>query len=165
MTSLRLFLVWLVSIAPVANSTKSRPRHPSISRSLLSASARYPNQEYIYLGCFADGNPRILSSFQSRRIMNDPKSCVDLCATQGMPLAGVQYGFQCFCGESLVISEDAGRQVEDKRCNMKCSGNPFLTCGGSWTMQVYKRKDNEDMEKRMPLLTGDAAPSTKLVVA
>jgi hypothetical protein len=53
-------------------------------------------------------------------------------------LAGVQYGSYCFCGNSY------GRygKAPESECNMPCSGDPNIKCGGTWRNSVYRTNQN-----------------------
>ena len=48
--------------------------------------------------------------------------------------AGLQYGYQCFCGDRI------GKygQVADGECNMDCPVEYMQTCGGRWRNSVYE---------------------------
>lgn len=87
-----------------------------------------------YLGCFKDTSQRDLpSAFVSRGTMNVGQ-CKSHCQKGGFRFAGVQYGRQCFCGNTH------GRygRVPEHKCNMRCAGNRNQTCGGSWHNNIYR---------------------------
>jgi hypothetical protein len=48
----------------------------------------------------------------------------------------VEYGSECFCGYGY---EQQGEPVaiNTSQCSYACSGDPNLTCGGSYAVQVY----------------------------
>ena len=71
-----------------------------------------------------NGNPdKVLTSTGS--------SCVS--ARVGFKLAGVQYGYECWCGTS---HGDALRLAE-ANCNTPCAGDATLKCGGFSVMNIY----------------------------
>ncbi len=91
-----------------------------------------------YLGCFRDrGNPAGLDGrdlngymFESKHGMT-PALCISVCREKGFAYAGVQYSYQCFCGNSY------GKYGRADNCDMRCSGNSHKICGGSWANSVY----------------------------
>lgn len=57
-----------------------------------------------------------------------PQMCEGMCRDAGGDTFGVQYGRQCFCGDSRDTDiEKHGRTME---CDMPCSGDASVTCGG-----------------------------------
>ncbi|XP_050073739.1 xylosyltransferase oxt-like [Anopheles maculipalpis] len=89
------------------------------------------------LGCFRDEkNFRILSGYYSTfKTNNSPEKCIRLCLQSGYPFAGVQYGYECFCGDELP---KASAKLPDSSCNVKCPGDPKQACGGYFTINVYE---------------------------
>lgn len=59
--------------------------------------------------------------------------CQAYCMSNNMPLAGVEYGSECYCGMSLGFNSSAGFTG----CNMACAGNSSQTCGGPSRLNVY----------------------------
>ena len=60
-----------------------------------------------YEGCFQDSfNQRL---FQGNKIKskagNSPQKCQEICLANGFLFAGVQYGVECFCGNSLPVNK------------------------------------------------------------
>ena len=87
-----------------------------------------------YLGCFRDTDQRDLNGTQWDDGQLTPARCLRSCADNGFEYAGLQYGSQCFCGNSH------GRygRIDSGSCNMPCSGNPGLMCGGTWANSVFR---------------------------
>lgn len=52
-----------------------------------------------------------------------PARCIADCQARGFPLAGLEYGRQCFCGH-----DRSGRsnRTEDFFCNQGCTGDAQL---------------------------------------
>ncbi|CAM9763241.1 unnamed protein product, partial [Sphacelaria rigidula] len=91
-------------------------------------------EEYTYLGCFADSVvDRVLSIAASG---NDAELTIDACAEacDGYAFFGTEFGTECFCG---VTSDDPDR-LGDATCNMDCSGDASETCGGRNAISVYE---------------------------
>ncbi len=87
-----------------------------------------------YLGCFRDSDQRDLNASQWDDGQMTPTRCIRSCADNGFEYAGLQYGSQCFCGNSH------GRygRIDANNCSMPCSGNPGLMCGGTWANSVFR---------------------------
>ena len=49
----------------------------------------------------------------------------------GHKYAGVQYGNQCYCGNSF------GKYDTADNCDMACSGDESQMCGGTWANMIY----------------------------
>jgi len=83
-------------------------------------------------GCFRDKGKRDLPF----RLNNggNPKKCFELAVRAGYKYAGLQYGGECWAGNSV------GKygQTKDKECNMPCKVDHKRTCGASWRNNVYK---------------------------
>jgi hypothetical protein len=82
------------------------------------------------IGCFADQATRDLSTLALSGSVS-VESCLAACTQAGYKYAGVQYGQQCFCGNSY------GRYGSSTSCNMACTANAGETCGGTWANDVY----------------------------
>merc|ERR1712151_1396348 len=87
-------------------------------------------RRFAYLGCFKDKSSRDIKSQQSGGNGSRAK-CGATCAKKGMKYFGLQYGKECFCGNSY------GKYKKASNCNMKC-GNGKETCGGTWANSVYQ---------------------------
>ena len=48
--------------------------------------------------------------------------------------AGLQNGYQCFCGNV----QPNPSLLRPGQCTMSCPGNSNENCGGSWRMNVYE---------------------------
>jgi hypothetical protein len=61
-------------------------------------------------------------------------NCINYCAGQGYPYAGLEYHYQCTCGSRLRAGNNPSTG-----CTLKCYGiNPQNeTCGGENRMQIY----------------------------
>ena len=66
---------------------------------------------------------------------NTPASCIERCDAGNYVYAGVEYSNECHCGTALS-GATAAAPVTD--CNMACTGDPTLSCGGSWRIQVRR---------------------------
>lgn len=84
------------------------------------------------IGCYRDQWERDLNEYNFDSPKMTPGLCVQTCAQKGFSYAGVQYGSQCFCGNTY------GKYGTAENCDMKCSGDSSKICGGTWANTVYK---------------------------
>jgi len=63
-----------------------------------------------------------------------PQTCQAYCAGKNFPVAGVEYGTQCYCG--LALPQTA--TLDNDGCTMACSGDTAQTCGGRSRLSVYQ---------------------------
>ncbi|KAF1814963.1 WSC-domain-containing protein [Eremomyces bilateralis CBS 781.70] len=138
--------------AEVPSSSSSVPSVPSVPTSGPSPPADDgPTvQGYEYIGCANDSHDRTLKgattiyTAEAGPLMS-LEYCADFC--QGTTYFGVQYGQECFCGESI----SAGREPSvdnGAKCIMKCKANGSQTCGGDWSISLYKLAGNLAVSKR-----------------
>ncbi|KAL9113797.1 MAG: hypothetical protein Q9227_002243 [Pyrenula ochraceoflavens] len=94
--------------------------------------------QYVSYGCFSDStNARSLSSatYTSDTAMT-VESCVSFCQKKNSKYvyAGVEYGSQCFCGDSLATT---AKNTTISSCNKMCTGNTTEFCGQASMLNVY----------------------------
>jgi len=94
---------------------------------------------YQFTGCVTDDTSHAFSktSLQLPNMTN--VQCQSFCARKGMPLAGTEYGTQCFCGYNL---QPKINNVTTYCNSMICAGNRSEYCGGPsiltiWTSTTY----------------------------
>jgi len=100
------------------------------------------------MGCYRDADDRDLTYGPMTDNDITPDKCVQDCLSQGYHYAGVQHGNECFCGHSY----GKHGQVEDRECDMPCSGADHLKCGGPWANRIYStgldgKQRNVDLEQ------------------
>jgi len=94
---------------------------------------------YCYDGpCYANpGLARVLDLKFNDENMT-PTLCQDYCRNQNYYYAGVEFGTQCFCGnthpEALLIPS---RAVDDGECSISCGGDSSQKCGGFFRINIY----------------------------
>jgi hypothetical protein len=59
--------------------------------------------------------------------------CIFNAQAAGYTYAGLQYGGECYAGNSTGYTK-----VADTECNMACTANSLATCGGSWRNSVWQ---------------------------
>ncbi|KAG0651289.1 fungistatic metabolite, partial [Hyphodiscus hymeniophilus] len=60
--------------------------------------------------------------------------CINDCSGAGYGYAGVEYGRECWCGNSLA---SGSVHVTDQTCDMTCSGDESTICGGHSLLSIY----------------------------
>ena len=56
-----------------------------------------------------------------------------IAAHAGFKLAGVQYGYECWCG----MSHGDAYRLDETNCDTPCVGDATLKCGGFSVMNIY----------------------------
>ncbi|KAG8814910.1 hypothetical protein FRC19_001415, partial [Serendipita sp. 401] len=86
-------------------------------------------------GCWADNTNGQRALDKSLGGFDDltPAKCQSLCDAQGFNLAGVEFGRECFCGNTII----GNNQPSDSSCTMACSGDSAQTCGGTDAINIY----------------------------
>jgi hypothetical protein len=85
-------------------------------------------------GCVTDGSARALTGFSTSAADMTVEKCTSLCASKSFSIAGVEYGTECYCGNSLVN----GLGAASTQCTSTCGGSKSEICGGSWTLSLFK---------------------------
>ncbi|ODN97968.1 hypothetical protein I350_07605 [Cryptococcus amylolentus CBS 6273] len=88
--------------------------------------------DYHLQGCVQEVTGRLLanSSYTSSNMTVD--ACVGFCSDQGLSIAGVEYGEECYCSSALTSSPLLSTQ-----CNMACAGDDSENCGGADAIELY----------------------------
>ncbi|KAF2811626.1 WSC-domain-containing protein [Mytilinidion resinicola] len=81
------------------------------------------------MGCWIDSvNSRTILGSYLAGGTNTAESCLSFCASGGYTYAGMEYGTECFCSNSIL----AGTTAQDPAdCNMACSGDISEVYGGN----------------------------------
>lgn len=103
-----------------------------------------------YLGCFndtADGK-RALNGKQTSTESMDVSSCLAYCNSHGYRLSGVEYGSECFCGDTIANFANTDHLIGGfDRCTWLCSGTVARengtqeVCGGYAAISIYNNTD------------------------
>ncbi|WVQ70425.1 uncharacterized protein L199_008652 [Kwoniella botswanensis] len=116
--------------ASASSTSTSASSAPSVS-----ASAWVVPTGWAASSCVAEGTSgRALSwtSFSSSSMTIE--KCLAYCDNYNMPLAGLEYSGECYCGSVLAN----GASLSSKSiCNMPCNGDSARTCGGSGALSLY----------------------------
>ncbi|KAH9940433.1 WSC-domain-containing protein [Epithele typhae] len=94
----------------------------------LNWSVQYP--------CAVDFGARIIAGVvTTQHADNTPATCIERCDAANFTYAGVEYSNECHCGTGLKGTPQVAPTSD---CNMACTGDPDLSCGGSFRIQIYK---------------------------
>ncbi|WRT66807.1 uncharacterized protein IL334_003770 [Kwoniella shivajii] len=63
------------------------------------------------------------------------ESCLAYCGNANMPLAGLEYSGECYCGN--VLANGASLSNKATTCNMNCNGDSGRKCGGPGALSLY----------------------------
>ncbi|RPD81410.1 hypothetical protein L226DRAFT_477970 [Lentinus tigrinus ALCF2SS1-7] len=86
--------------------------------------------------CAIDTPARVLTGVSTYLLpaSNTPAACIALCDAADFTYAGVEYADECHCGTGLVSTGVESAPVAE--CDMGCTGDADLSCGGAWRIQV-----------------------------
>lgn len=95
--------------------------------------------KYTSKGCITDpgGDNRPLSGASTVSDTMTADACVKFCLGKRMHYAGVEYGKECYCGNSLKTSGGAKTQTCVPNNLMLCAGNNLQYCGAGSLMNLY----------------------------
>jgi len=94
-------------------------------------------REWSWVGCMTEGtngNRTLLGAAYACLGMT-VEMCMDFCDVMGFPVAGLEYGGECYCGDNF---QNGGGSCTEG-CDMPCVGNDNEFCGGNWVMNVYQK--------------------------
>lgn len=97
------------------------------------------------VGCLTDSqSARGLAyriTLPNEKSIMTPHMCTDACAAAGYRLAGIEYGYQCFCDNAIRNNH----ALTQSGCTTPCPGAPSIMCGGSDRMNLYRLDRYKDM--------------------
>ncbi|PNP59719.1 hypothetical protein THARTR1_00598 [Trichoderma harzianum] len=88
-----------------------------------------------YQGCFEDltDDRTLVVDQQTDATGMTLEKCIKLAQSQGVRFAGVEFGRECFVGNTIHTST----KFPDSDCNQVCTGNDEETCGSGNRIQIY----------------------------
>ncbi|KAK5989408.1 WSC domain-containing protein [Cladobotryum mycophilum] len=110
------------------------------------------NSNFTYYSCVSEPSE---GKLMEQQVYNNdttmtPEVCLEKCYQY--KYAGIEYGQECWCGNTLGLAgwEGAtpGKNVTDSDCNMLCPGNSTEYCGSGSRLQLYISK-NATLSKRL----------------
>ena len=114
--------------------------------------------KWMYLGCANEAtNGRSLSGagYVNMTSMTN-EVCQVFCASKNYPIAGTEYGTECYCGLALGPTSSLGQN-----CNpMICSGNSSELCGGPSLLNIWNSTTYSGASKSFPSTPGAVLDSS-----
>ena len=107
---------------------------PHLAERDLQISSTLP-EKWSSLGCYSDSTSARglqLDSYASDE-MTEGK-CIGYCDSKGYSYAGVEYGRECRCDNSV---HSPSTQIDASECNFPCAGASGEQCGGSNRMNIF----------------------------
>nr|XP_006138625.1 WSC domain-containing protein 1 [Pelodiscus sinensis] len=98
-----------------------------------------------YVGCFSDDSrEKTLKGavFYDLRKMT-VSHCQEACAERAYTYAGLEYGAECYCGNTLPVTI-----AKQEECNNECKGEKGSICGGVNRLSVYRVEELRAGAKR-----------------
>jgi len=121
--------------SPPGSSSSHSTLTSSTTTSASTPTTTSGNVSWNYEGCYQDHSARILSQGPFTNSAQTVEKCLATCLAQKFLYAGVEFGVQCFCSNS--IGSGAVKAAETD-CSMSCAGNKGEKCGGGWRINVYQ---------------------------
>ncbi|WWC61490.1 uncharacterized protein I303_104074 [Kwoniella dejecticola CBS 10117] len=92
--------------------------------------------------CIAEGTSgRALSWVTTSSSSMTVEKCLQYCDNYNMPLAGLEFSGECYCGN--VLGNGASLNAKSDQCIMNCNGDSGRKCGGPGALSLYvSTKDN-----------------------
>lgn len=90
---------------------------------------------WIYKSCYEDSvYARTLSLQVKIPRGNSVLDCTTACRAAGYRIAGVEWGNECFCDNTINFNRPSGLEG----CDMVCDGNKLEFCGGAQKLNIYE---------------------------
>ena len=72
--------------------------------------------------------------------------CTAACEQRGFSIAGTEYTSECYCGNAF--QHNLGQLQENRFCYMSCGGARDTKCGGTWSLNIYKKQNSVNKRAR-----------------
>ncbi|KAM5541687.1 hypothetical protein V8D89_004668 [Ganoderma adspersum] len=141
--------------------TTSARSASTASSSVATSAAAQPSSSgvpagWTGAGCVSDNAARALTGYSFANDQMTVASCVSACASKGYSMAGLEYGRECYCGNSLANGQ--GKTLASSNCNMACAGDKASTCGGSWALNTFSKAASVRVVSSSVAASTSAAP-------
>ncbi|ORX99400.1 hypothetical protein BCR34DRAFT_495426 [Clohesyomyces aquaticus] len=120
--------------SPASNCPTTPLSAPSTNFVDLTSSKKWE-----YTGCGTDNIGA--RAFTGKSTSSDDmtvEKCVDFCSAAGFSYAGLEYGRECYCDNTLKAA-NAPKDGIMGSCTMKCAGNNKEFCGNGGAMSIYHK--------------------------
>ena len=98
-----------------------------------------------YVGCYSDDRSnRVLPHFLASVSPVTPLRCMSACSLRGYQLAGVEWGWECWCGQPATAADEVAdfekKQSANKKADVECDS----ACVSNWEEKTRQAKTKED---------------------
>ncbi|KAI0968234.1 copper radical oxidase [Xylaria arbuscula] len=91
-------------------------------------------ENWEYYGCVVDAiDDRVLPYMSIDEQNATIDACIAGCSTFGYSAGGLEYGYQCFCGDIGPVTN-----ASESDCSVACPGDPNHLCGGGNRISYYR---------------------------
>ncbi|KAF8476774.1 WSC domain-containing protein [Kalaharituber pfeilii] len=118
---------------PTSTTELSTTAKLSITTTSSSLSPTPTPSPWEYLGCAQETTPRLLGGATTTSPNMTLSLCHNFCLSKNLPLAGLEYAKECYCGLALPPNYP----LNATGCSSPCAGNPSQICGGSSRLSIY----------------------------
>ncbi|KAL7409862.1 hypothetical protein BDY24DRAFT_436776 [Mrakia frigida] len=126
------------SSSTISPSSTTSSRSSTLSSSTTpSPSALPPSHGYSSLGCIQDVSSYVLQGYNFASNSMTVALCTSTCQSRSFAYAGLEYGQECRCGNSIVTSGGGGLSLKASSCSMSCAGDSTSKCGGWYAISLY----------------------------
>jgi hypothetical protein len=137
------------SAAPTATPTASTTTTAAAGTTSTSSAAPIPtgfnpgDANFALYGCVSEPSAgRLLSNLVEGSNAMTISRCLSQCTQYAF--AGVEYGQECWCGNTLNLAGNAGavpgHNTTITECNFRCPGNQAEFCGAGGRLITYRRR-------------------------
>lgn len=98
---------------------------------------------WTYVGCLEDNYNQTRVFPYELDLPNNATAdiCLTYCSDYGFPAGGIEYAYQCFCGDMSDVyfaqSYGGGTIYPDSQCTLTCPGNEQYICGDGNRITFY----------------------------
>ncbi|KAF2752327.1 copper radical oxidase [Sporormia fimetaria CBS 119925] len=91
-----------------------------------------------YAGCLTEDYPNRLLDYQIILSKNNSATnCISQCSKFGFDAGGMEYGDECYCGDTRAVIAAGAAFAPEAECNFGCTGSPGTICGGPGRITYY----------------------------
>ncbi|MCJ1315893.1 hypothetical protein MMC15_001213 [Xylographa vitiligo] len=93
---------------------------------------------WTYSGCITENTTQRVFRYQIINANNNTATnCLTQCSNFGFGAGGMEYGEECYCGDSRDLIAAGSTVQPDASCNVPCSGDASYLCGGGNLISYY----------------------------
>eukprot|EP01059_Diplonema_ambulator_P016847 TRINITY_DN28820_c0_g1_i1.p1 TRINITY_DN28820_c0_g1~~TRINITY_DN28820_c0_g1_i1.p1 ORF type:complete len:2516 (+),score=639.61 TRINITY_DN28820_c0_g1_i1:711-7550(+) len=109
-----------------------------------------PSFTPVPVGCFVDDINNRIYPLVFQNNMTTANDCIGVCRHNGFNYSGLEFGDQCFCGNTVTPAI----QTIMAECDMTCFGDSNQNCGGNTRLLVFEIVEQPAIAHDTPTLMG-----------